>query len=449
MKRTILIPILFFIISAFCMASGELESSSSGSSSSTGSGAITFMLSETDADRLGGAAFLENLAGTFTSRTGIEVDIEIVNTGEYQNVFKVRVAAGQMADVFTVPYNFGNLEDIIDSPDTENLSPLAGETDFLVQTARTGDGIKTLPYSMDVSGILYNTRMVDSVTGSGRRVLDDLVQSWVDRGDRFFSGGQVGFPLQAYILFDLCLAAELLQEYPRWPEELAAGKVSFDFPKFTGVLRRAAGLFKGFPKDYLNMSQENAIAAFQRGDYPAIPAGTWNKDLLVDPEAPIRFEGFPVEGGKQILRVYPYTLAVYADSRNKTGALTFVEFLLSPEVQEALVREGTGVSPVRGVRYPEGALQNMSQTLENAAFLSNTGLSDMTQRGNLSFATITAFYKGLYRAAAGGGNLDPVSGELTYQYFKALGMDPPPVPESRAEPSGGSSSGGSNAPNSP
>lgn len=448
MKRTTFIPILFFV-TAFCMASGELESASDGSSGSTGSGTVTFMLSESDADRLGGATFLDNLAGTFTARSGVEVDIEIVNTGDYRNILKVRMAAGQMADVFTVPYNPGNLEDVIDSPAVENLAPLHGKKDFLVTPDRRGEEMKTLPYSMDVAGILYNTRIVDALPGSGRWALDDLASSWTDRGDRFFAGGQAGFPLQAYVLFDLCLAAEVLQDYPRWPEELAAGRVSFDFPEFTGTVQRAAGLFKCFPKDYLGMSQDAALTAFRRGDYPAIPAGSWNKELFSDPGSPIRFDGFPVEGGNRILRVYPYTLAVYSNSRNKAGAIKFVEFLLSREVQETLVREGIGVSPVRGVRYPAGPLQNMSQVLENAVFLSTTGLSDMITDAGVSFDTIEAFYKGLYRAAAGGGSLDPVSGELNYQYFRALGMDPPPVPESRPTPSGESSSGGSNAPNSP
>jgi len=318
-----------------------------------------------------------------------------------------------------------------------DLSASAEKFDFLVQPKSEEGTVLKLPFIMDAGGIIYNTRLVSPPSGGGRWALEDLAESFSDRGEYFFAGGNEGFPMQAYILFDLCLTAEVLEDNPDWPEALAQGTVGFDHPDFMRAVERAAGLFRYFPKNYLSASSDEAVTIFQRGDHPALPVGTWQEQLFGDEDAPLRFEGLPVGGGGRVLRVYVSSLVVNDNSKSKKAAQAFVEYLLSSDVQETFVREGRVASPVRGTVYPAGHIRQAGKALEEAVFLADRGLFDIMLDAGVTTDVITAFYKGLFRAAVGGGILDPVIRELNYRYFSTRGMEPPPVPEGTPETSGG------------
>ncbi len=100
--------------------------------------------------------------------------------------------------------------------------------------------------------------------------------------------------------------------------------------------------------------------------------------------------------------MYVSSLVVNDTSKNKKAAQAFVEYLPSSVVQETFVREGRVASPVRGTVYPAGHMRQAGKALEEAAFPTDRGLFGIMLDAGATTDVITAFYKGLFRAVAGG-----------------------------------------------
>ena len=456
MKRLTLSFFLIVLAGSLCMAAGEEESSSF---SPSDGGSLTFMMPSPTIDMLGGTAALDEVARLYREHRGVEVEIVSADIGQYPDMLMARTAAGNMPDVFVLPYNYSRLAD---NEALEDLTSLAGTFDFYADPVPRHDKIYGIPFVMGAGGLLYNrvvfdmygiSRDLSSLSGN-RGEFDGLSRYFRSTGVSFLAAGGRDFPVEAYILFDLCLAAGVLRYNPGFPEDLAGGRAGLHDQVFIRAAEQAAILFRDFPSSYPGMSEAEAVDMFQSGNAAVIPADTRSKDLFSGWEDPRIFAGFPSHGGGTVLMVYPASLGIGAYSNNKEAAVDFVRFLLSPEMQTHFTSKGTVIPVVRGLRCPAGPKQQVIRALDEAAYVAGAGFYDMMFAAGLQYNDILDFYNGLYRAGTEGQSVRPVVDDLSDAYYAVAGIrEPAPsaAPASAPVPSGGSSSGGSglNAPTNP
>jgi len=146
---------MLILLTALCMAAGEEESSSS---SSTVGGSISFMLSENNMSLLGGESTLEEITRLYREQTGTEVEIVSVEFSQYEDILKVRTAAGDMPDIFFLPYQYDWLKG---ADALQDLTPLVDQVDFYTDPVRDDGKVYGVPFIMDAGGLVYNRDILD------------------------------------------------------------------------------------------------------------------------------------------------------------------------------------------------------------------------------------------------------------------------------------------------
>lgn len=294
-------------------------------------------------------ASMEAVVDAYEEKTGLDINLTIADTTQYQTTLRTELSSGTAPDVFTVWAGGGNpaaIEVLQEAGYLADLSERDWVDDVDPGTAETLqiDG-KTygLPSRLDAIGAIYNTETLDDLDLEIPTTFDDMLGFCGDVQD----AGKVAFALGiqtdwvTQLIPYALVASTVYADDPEFDESLADGSATFTGSGWEEALSQyyemdEAGCFNDEPLNtdvnasYDLVNSGEAVAVTQvLASYPQI-SSTASEDA--------EFGFFPLPGDDSgdvpMPRGIGVSFAVNEEATNEEAALEFVDWLASPEATE-------------------------------------------------------------------------------------------------------------------
>ncbi|GAA5195814.1 ABC transporter substrate-binding protein [Microbacterium jejuense] len=301
---------------------------------------------------------MEAVVAAYKEKTGLDVNVTLADTGQYQTTIRTQLSSGTAPDVFTVWAGSGNpaaiqilqgagyLADLSDRPWVDEVDP--GTAEQLQIDGKTYG----LPSKLDAIGAIYNKTTLDGLGLDIPTTYDELLDFCGDVKD----AGKVAFALGIQTdwvtqLIPYALTSSLVYgPDPDFGEQLADGSTTFADSNWKSVLDKYlemndAGCFQPDPlgtdvnASYDLVNKGDALAVVQVvASYAQIastaPAGTEYGffQLPGDDSAEV-----PLPRGIGV------SFAVNAEAQNEQNALDFVDWLATPEATSVWFDAAPGI----------------------------------------------------------------------------------------------------------
>jgi len=292
---------------------------------------------------------MEAVADAYREKTGLDVNVTIADTSQYQSTLRTQLSSGTAPDVFTVWAGGGNpgaievLQDagyLLDLSDQDWVSSIDPGT---AETMQIDGATYGLPSKLDAVGTIYNTKTLDELGLEVPSTYSELLTYCQDVREE----GKVAFALGIQTdwvtqLIPYALSATTVYgQAPDFDEQLTDGSATFagsgwadTFDKYLEM--RDAGCFNDDPlgtdvtASYELVNSGEAVGVVQvLASYPQI-ASTAPDDT--------EFGFFPLpaddSGTNPIPRGIGVSFAVNASAENQLNAVDFVDWLSGPEATE-------------------------------------------------------------------------------------------------------------------
>ena len=301
---------------------------------------------------------MEAVVEAYREETGLEVNVTIADTSQYQSTLRTQLSSGTGPDVFTVWAGGGNpgaidvLQEagyLLDLSDREWVSSIDPGT---AETMQIDGSTYGLPSKLDAIGTIYNTATLDELGLEVPTTYTELLgycQDVRDAGKVAFALGiQTDWVTQlvAYAL----TASSVYGEAPDFDQQLTDGSATFADSGWADALQkylemRDAGCFNEDPLgtdvtasyDLVNSGEAvgvvQVLASFAQIASTA-PEGT-------------EFGFFPLPGDDSGVNPIPrgigVSFAVNASAQNQLNAVDFVDWLAGPEATEIWFETAPGL----------------------------------------------------------------------------------------------------------
>lgn len=308
------------------------------------------------------AAYEGLVDGFEEENPGVEVNLETVNTDDYENLLKTRLSGGKGPDIYGVRPPL--------TPDLvagEYLTDISGEDWFAQLNDSAQDapnavqegGTYAFPIAQAADGIIYNTELFEQAGITEKPTnFDELV----DAAQALSDAGIVPFAMSAgdswwtqFILFHLT-AQNVSYAEPEANAAIMAGDATFsDTEGWRQTLESYEALIPYFMPDPVGTTQSAAQAAFLQGEAAMFPA-VWilpevrNTDLSVD------YFNFPATEESDVPAIwggYPVQLGINPGNGNSELASEFVAYLFSDEVYTEFLAAFGSFPVVDGIELTE------------------------------------------------------------------------------------------------
>jgi multiple sugar transport system substrate-binding protein len=312
---------------------------------------------------------LEGELARFTERTGIEVDLEIINWQDLYTRIMAAISSGRLPDVLNVGNTWSaTLQDsgALLRFDDQAMSAIGGEERFLAttltSTGAAGEPPATIPFLGQAYGLFYNTKLF-AEAGIERPprtwaefVADAEALTGPDHwGVSLVAGGTVGNAQLAFMV-GRQHGASLFS---------GGGEAQFDTPALRAALRDLVDLMDEHqvvnPSDAERSGISDALAALADGRAAMVPNQSSGRGYL----ASVGFDDYAVAplpvvdplppGGAPVQSFVAGTnLAVSADTDQRDEALELVGFLTSDK-EQVVFNKAFGTLPVVHGAYDDPA----------------------------------------------------------------------------------------------
>ncbi len=310
---------------------------------------------------------MTELIDTYEQQKGVTINVTQAST-DYEDQMKVRLAAGNVPDLFSTHgwslLRYSKfLEPLTDQPWAKDVNPA------LDSAMRDADGnIFAFPGETDVAGLLYNADVLSGAGVDPSKVttwddFDAAAKAVADKGKTpIYSSGKSQGPaghIADYLAIDAYTRPEL--------DQLKAG--TFVTEPYTGLLTRVETWRKNgwFNKDYTSASQDDMARALADGatGFEFMQTSVLSQALTYNPDAKIGFLPLPPTTGDK-----PYlvggegidSFGVSKTSTHKQQALDFLTFL-SQQDNAAKLAEATASAPgLKSVKVDFGPLASSFET---------------------------------------------------------------------------------------
>jgi raffinose/stachyose/melibiose transport system substrate-binding protein len=277
---------------------------------------------------------------TFTEDSGVKVQVTSVPFENFKSIVQTQLRSGEGPDVLNWGSgpDFGGrlaeaglLMDLSDAYDERGWEVY----DFAKQRVTTPDGmVYGIPGELETIGVFYNKEIFEKAGLPEPTTMDDLTAA----ADTLKADGitplavsdQEGWEGGHYL--SMALGSSIGGD---GMTELFDGKRSWDSPEVAAALQtwkdfQDAGYF---PEDPTAVEYETAQAMFYTGKAAMIPTGSWLVGEIDDnTDFEVGYVPFPAPDGEGVftagLGSGPFISAATDD---KEAALTFLDFLASPE----------------------------------------------------------------------------------------------------------------------
>lgn len=220
---------------------------------------------------------------------GVTVNAEFVNTNDYDNVLKTRLAGGAGPDVYG--FDPKNITDFVRdgfAADLSGASFFSGLDDAAQQEARRGsdgDAAYAVPISQSGNGIIYNTELFAQ---AGITAVPQTYDELKATAEKLSAAGITPFAMSAqdswwpqFIAY-YAMAQHVFPDDADAIDELLGGERTFaDIPGYAQALEVVKDLVPYYMPDPLGTNQSAAKSAFLSGQAAMFPA-TW---ILADARA--------------------------------------------------------------------------------------------------------------------------------------------------------------------
>ncbi len=325
---------------------------------------------------------MEAVIAAYEEETGINVELTVADTAQYQTTIRTQLSSGTAPDVFTVWAGSGNpgaidilqgagyLADLSDREWVDSVEPGTAET------LQVDGATYALPSKLDAIGAIYNQGTLDELGLEVPETYDDLLDFCADVADQ----GKVAFALGiqtewvTQLIPYALLASTVYADDPDFGEKVASGDETFAgsgwedaFDKYLEM--EESGCFNAEPlgtdvtASYGLVHSGDAVAVVQvLASFPQIqstaPEGT-------------EFGFFPLPGDNSgetsIPRGIGVSFAVNETAKNQVNALAFVDWLATDEA----IGIWFGVAP--GIPAIQGAALETDPVVQSAIDLIDAG----------------------------------------------------------------------------
>ncbi|MGW8482832.1 ABC transporter substrate-binding protein [Microbacterium sp. NPDC055903] len=301
---------------------------------------------------------MEAVVAAYEEKTGIDVNLTVADTSQFQTTIRTQLSSGTAPDVFTVWAGGGNpgaidvlqgagyLADLSDRDWVADVDPGTSET-LQIDGKTYG-----LPSKLDAVGAIYNTATLAELGLEVPTTYSDLLTYCADVA----SAGKVAFALGiqtdwvTQLVPYALVASTVYADDPDFDAQLTDGSATFDgsgwgdaFDKYTEMSE--AGCFNDDPlgtdvtASYGLVNSGEAVGVVQvLASYPQIastaPEGT-------------EFGFFPLPGDDSgtpsIPRGIGVSFAVNENATNAVNALDFVDWLATPEATGVWFEAAPGI----------------------------------------------------------------------------------------------------------
>jgi len=365
---------------------------------------------------------MEAVVAEYEAKTGIDVNLTVADTSQFQTTIRTQLSSGTAPDVFTVWAGGGNpgaiqvlqgagyLADLSDRPWVDTVD--AGTAETLQIDGKTYG----LPSKLDAVGAIYNTATLEELGLEVPTTYTDLLGYCADVA----SAGKVAFALGiqsdwvTQLIPYALVASTVYADSPEFDAGLADGSETFAGSgwgdAFESYLEMdEAGCFNKDPlgtdvtASYNLLNTGQAVGVVQvLASYPQImstaPAGT-------------EFGFFPLPGDDSgtpsIPRGIGVSFAVNADAVNEINALDFVDWLATPEATSVWFSAAPGIPAMSDAEV------ELDPVMQAAADIIAEGrTAPMPDQGWPNAKAQSALFIGVQQLFSGQSGVDDVLGAM-------------------------------------
>ncbi|RKN38938.1 ABC transporter substrate-binding protein [Streptomyces hoynatensis] len=329
---------------------------------------------------------LKPVLDAFTEETGIEVDLEVIPWDSLLDRILTATASGEGPDVLNIGNTWSaslQATGALLQFDEETFARIGGADRFvpsaLAATGAEGQDPAAVPLYSLAYALYYNKQMF---ADAGIETPPTTWEELVEDGQRLTGGDTYGLAVEGASIPENTHHAFVFGQQHGADFFDAEGNATFDTPEAAEAIKQyidflaADGIVAPGNAEY---AQNQSLADFAGGKAAMLlwqAAGTALEHQGMDPDAygiaPVPFQADPPEGGRQVnSMVAGINLAVFQNTDNLDGALDFVTYLTSDEVQVELNGAYGSIPPVLAAQdAPEFATEEravLRQTLADSA----------------------------------------------------------------------------------
>jgi raffinose/stachyose/melibiose transport system substrate-binding protein len=369
-------------VSACLLATACTGQSGSGDASGGGGGgadSLRYLIEQLeDADEL---TRLEEHLADFEESSGIDVEVQQLDTDTMRTVLQTQLRADDGPDVINWGSGPGLGGALADAGLLYDLTDAYEENgwevyDFAKERVTYGGRVYGIPGEMETVGLYYNTQVLSDLGIQPPRTLDELraaCRRLAEAGVTPMAlGDQEGWP--GSHLLSMALSSAVGAE---GMEALLSGERSWESPEVVDALTfwKEANDNGWLGESPVSVDYDTMTAQYLSGDAAMIPTGSWFiNDLAIGADFESGYVPFPSPGGDGVfasgLGSGPF---VSAASDNPEGAIELLDFLASEEHAQWTV-ENLKTIPPRPVDTAGLEVDPLlAQVLEDVSALSEGG----------------------------------------------------------------------------
>lgn len=317
-------------------------------------------------------AAYEQFIDTFeAANPGITVKFETFEATNYNTILSTALAGGTGPDMMMVRA-YGGLENVavagyLEELTTESVPALANfaEPALAAESVRADGKIYAVPFASQTQLVIYNSKIFADNGIEEPQTWDDLMaasQKLKDAGIIPFANGTATAWQNETVTFGL--GSSLMGK--AFYDELIAGTADFTDVRFTSALASVNELTQDyFPDGFIGLDYPSAQQLFSSGMAAMFVGGSYELATFKAQNPDIEMGVFAAPGksaedAKLVGLYFDGGYAVNAASPNKEAAITFVNYLASPEFGQAFANTLNNISTIPGVTFDNPLLAEVN-----------------------------------------------------------------------------------------
>ncbi|SEG89001.1 raffinose/stachyose/melibiose transport system substrate-binding protein [Nonomuraea solani] len=306
---------------------------------------------------------MEAVIEAYKKKTGLDVNLTVADTAQYQTTLRTQLSSGTASDVFTVWPGSGNpgaitilqkagyLADLSDRPWTTKVEPGTAET------LRIGGKTYGLPSKLDAIGAIYNAGTLKETGLKVPATYTELLKFCADvkaKGKVAFALGLQTDWVTQLIPYAL-VASTVYAADPAFNDKMAKRQATFAGSGWEAALAKYTEMNKSgcFNDDPLGTDVTASYSLVNTGKAVGVVQvlASFSQITSAAPKG-TEFGFFPLPGGdtgtNPIPRGIGVSFAVNDKAKNRVNALGFVDWLATPEATKAWFGTAPGIPAIQG-----------------------------------------------------------------------------------------------------
>ncbi|MGD1821878.1 MAG: ABC transporter substrate-binding protein [Pleomorphochaeta sp.] len=288
---------------------------------------------------------LQAVADLYTkANPNVTVEIELLETSQYDQVYMARMASGEGADIMATRNESADKKNYAAGDYVADLSNLECRVNFKegMDEAGSYEGIiQSFPIQADVWGVWYNEDLLAELNLEFPKTIGEFMQCCEVAKDAnilpIANGLKDGWTVWMSVW---TLWGKVAEDDPNFFNKAQLGEVKFsDNPNVEWGIQQMKDYYDAgyYIEDLLGTSQESAQQMFFNGEALFCPSGSWFLSELNAANLDFEF-GFAKQPYNEEIQDdiyaqggYSSMLSVYKDSKNIDIAKDFINFFYQPE----------------------------------------------------------------------------------------------------------------------